>query len=735
MKPIKLFIENFYCHKKSEVDFSNINSAIIVGRIDGNDLYSNGVGKTTIFKAIDYVLFNYSSVNLEKLIFEGEKFCKITFDFSIDDKIYRIVRSRTKKNSISDLSFYERSGLASDNAHVLYTDTSLWDNKTCRRSSDTEKEIFNLLKITQKAFASTVHFAQNDMSGLATATPEKRKQILKEALHLSLYSKLEKLSKDKYNALLKEYDKNSAIIDSFGNCDEANVSLTTELSAVNMHLLKLDDTINVKNSYLQEEKLKLSELNSNIYNLKSNQINIKKTISSIENDNIKISKNIETLKSKKALVSASAKDLVIKIKSLKDQKSKIDAKELSAQLESLNHKLELINQSISDKDARLSNNNVKLIDFKKQLQFFIENDSAGQCKYCLSDLSPEHKESCKEDIKNNINQTDLEQTQLKTEKTNLLSERESIRKNISSNISNKDLLSKIENEISLYESKYFDNKKLYDEYVANLSNENNLLFESNTKLYEAKVELSNLDSSKLTELEENIQKASQKIITLESSVIDINEQISSLKQRRAVIDHSIKQNLENATKIKDLLSLNKELSNKIAIYPSVIDAFGSGGIPSLIIQNVLDDLQNEANTLLNQLRPGLQLSFQIEKTRDDGVQDETLDIKYFLNGKEREYEQLSGAMKLVSVFSLKLGLSFLLQKTMGADIKMLLLDEIDQSLDKAGVDAFFDIIKFFQKDYTILVITHNDRLKDKFQNQIVVEQDTSGVSTIQLLGN
>ena len=408
---------------------------------------------------------------------------------------------------------------------------------------------------------------------------------------------------------------------------------------------------------------------------------------------------------------------------------------MSAQLESLNHKLELINQSISDKDARLSNNNVKLIDFKKQLQFFIENDSAGQCKYCLSDLSPEHKESCKEDIKNNINQTDLEQTQLKTEKTNLLSERESIRKNISSNISNKDLLSKIENEISLYESKYFDNKKLYDEYVANLSNENNLLFESNTKLYEAKVELSNLDSSKLTELEENIQKASQKIITLESSVIDINEQISSLKQRRAVIDHSIKQNLENATKIKDLLSLNKELSNKIAIYPSVIDAFGSGGIPSLIIQNVLDDLQNEANTLLNQLRPGLQLSFQIEKTRDDGVQDETLDIKYFLNGKEREYEQLSGAMKLVSVFSLKLGLSFLLQKTMGADIKMLLLDEIDQSLDKAGVDAFFDIIKFFQKDYTILVITHNDRLKDKFQNQIVVEQDTSGVSTIQLLGN
>jgi DNA repair exonuclease SbcCD ATPase subunit len=42
----------------------------IVGRIDGNELYSNGVGKTTIFKAIEYVLFNYSSANLEKVIKE-----------------------------------------------------------------------------------------------------------------------------------------------------------------------------------------------------------------------------------------------------------------------------------------------------------------------------------------------------------------------------------------------------------------------------------------------------------------------------------------------------------------------------------------------------------------------------------------------------------------------------------------------------------------------------------------
>lgn len=75
----------------------------------------------------------------------------------------------------------------------------------------------------------------------------------------------------------------------------------------------------------------------------------------------------------------------------------------------------------------------------------------------------------------------------------------------------------------------------------------------------------------------------------------------------------------------------------------------------------------------------------------------------------------------------------MLQKRLGVDIKLLLLDEIDQSLDKAGVDAFADIIKTFQQAFTILVITHNDRLKDKFKSTILVEQDINMISTAKVV--
>jgi DNA repair exonuclease SbcCD ATPase subunit len=178
-----------------------------------------------------------------------------------------------------------------------------------------------------------------------------------------------------------------------------------------------------------------------------------------------------------------------------------------------------------------------------------------------------------------------------------------------------------------------------------------------------------------------------------------------------------------------------KLQESFVVYPSVLQAFSSTGIPNLIIQNVLDDLQIEANTLLSQLRPGLQLSFIVEKIKNDGGEADTLDIKYFVGGRERYYEQLSGAMKLAANFSLKLGLSFLLQKMIGTNIRFLLLDEIDQSLDKASVDAFVDIVKFFQKDFIILIITHNDRLKDKFSHAILVEQDSNMISRAKVVNS
>jgi DNA repair exonuclease SbcCD ATPase subunit len=166
------------------------------------------------------------------------------------------------------------------------------------------------------------------------------------------------------------------------------------------------------------------------------------------------------------------------------------------------------------------------------------------------------------------------------------------------------------------------------------------------------------------------------------------------------------------------------------MHQRVTQAFSSSGIPTLIIHTILDDLQLEANALLTELRPGIELQFHISKNDKD-----TLDLTYRIDGKERDWEQLGGGQKVFISLSLKLGLSIVIQRRMGVDIKFLELDEVDQPLDKAGVDAYADVIKKWQDKFKIFVITHNDSLKDKFTHAILVESDGANGSEAKVVTN
>lgn len=300
----------------------------------------------------------------------------------------------------------------------------------------------------------------------------------------------------------------------------------------------------------------------------------------------------------------------------------------------------------------------------------------------------------------------------------------------------KQQLEGVNTKISSKNREIADKKSLFEEYGELLTKFTNELQEKSKELEEVDADLKNSSVEEANLIAAQIKEQEQKIATLMTQINALNKEITHYNSNKAVIQHSIDQKTKDKLKKDEIKKSLGELNEKFSVYPAVLQAFSTTGIPNLIIQNVLDDLQVESNNLLAQLKPGLQLAFSVEKTIEKtGDQADTLDIKYTVNGKERYYEQLSGAMQLAVAFSLKLGLSFLLQKMIGTDIKFLLLDEIDQALDKASVDAFADIIKFFQKDYTILIITHNDRLKDKFSHAILVEQDHNMISRAKVVSS
>jgi DNA repair exonuclease SbcCD ATPase subunit len=733
MKLARMYIENFMCHEHSYVNFLDFNSALIVGKVENNDLFSNGVGKSTIFKAIEYGLFNQADVNLEKIIRDDSSSCKITIDFIYNNEEYRLIRLRTKKNT-TDISLYKRNSVISDAEDIYHknnlpiTSDKFWQDLSGRRAADTEKELAKILKINFKSFRSTVHFMQNDFSGLATSTPEKRKGILKEALNLAIYSKLEKLAKDKANQISKEIDKNKTLLDHLKDPLQDIKQLELQLLSIEEELIKKNDSLDFLNLESSKLNTQLTNLVSDYSLLESNFINLINKEKSLLVDNNKLSSSIKEYSDKKLGMIKSANEVIAELKALKEEQTTLQ--ELNFNLIEKNNEFISINKEfISENNANIKNFLSKILELKEPLA------SDSVCKHCRQPVSIEYREKCQNELDKEISILENKVIKIKS----VINE-----KNIETNklqqeviyLSNcKQKLEKISEKILSKNQELLDKKSLHAECVTTLNNLQSDLKLKEQELFETQDQIKNSSKTEADKVKSQIEVQKNNIKDLNNKINSLNKEITHLNNSKAVIAHNIDQKKKDLNKKEELSNNLLKLNKDFSLYPSVLQAFSSTGIPNLFIQNVLDDLQVEANYLLDQLKPGLQLSFFVEKTKDDGTDTDTLDILYHINGKERQYDQLSGAQKLAVTFSLKLGLSFLLQKMIGTDIKFLLLDEIDQSLDKAGVDAFADIVKFFQKDFTILVITHNDRLKDKFQHAILVEQDINMVSRAKVVSS
>jgi DNA repair exonuclease SbcCD ATPase subunit len=734
MKPLRLYLKDFMCYDWAYIDFTQFSSALLVGKTEGNDAEANGVGKTTIFKSIEYVLFNQSNFNLEKIIRDDALLCSVVFDFAMGDREYRLARTRTRKGS-TDLSLYEGTGeigpienvLHNDNHEALFDDR-FWKDISGRRAADTEKDLAKLLKINYKSFRTFVHFVQNDFNSLATATPEKRKAILKDALNLVIYSKLEKIVKEKSTLLSRELDRIRTLVESLGTPDE-------EINKLSVQLSKIEDELSIRQETLQELEGLSKSLTEKINELMAQHSSLEGKFSALVSREQALIQgktrseiSVKEYTTKRSNIIQEARELVAEVKSLEATQTQLVGLDYS--------RIDILSEQIEQKKVLATRHNVNIqtsLTQYDELKIPMPTDSV--CKHCRQPMTDQHRQEClaKDQAKMVALQISIKDSKNIISKLN--SEIHANQQIISNLTMSKQHLESINTKIVTKKKEVTDKRASYEEYATLLTKFNTELKDKELELVQIREELqqSSIEEAKL--LQQSIKFEKESLSVIATKIAGINKELTHFTNHKAVMLHGIDQKKLDRQKKQDLSKLIKELEDKLIMYPLVAQAFSSTGIPNLIIHNILDALQLEVNKLLDQFKPGLQLFFFIEKTKGDGTEADTLDITYQVNGKERYYEQLSGAMQLMVLFSLKLGMSFLLQNLLGIDVKFLLLDELDQSLSKGRVDAFADIIKFLQKDFTILVITHNDRLKDKFSHAILVEQDINMVSRARVVSS
>jgi len=180
-----------------------------------------------------------------------------------------------------------------------------------------------------------------------------------------------------------------------------------------------------------------------------------------------------------------------------------------------------------------------------------------------------------------------------------------------------------------------------------------------------------------------------------------------------------------------LESQREELARLEGHYRQLERAFGKDGVPALLIEQALPEIEDKANEILDRLSGGnmsvrfvTQAAFK-DKRRDDLK--ETLDIQISDDVGTRDYEMFSGGEAFRVNFAIRLALSEILAQRAGARLQTLVIDEGFGSQDAMGRQRLIEAINQVRKDFAkILVITHIDELKEAFPTRIEVEKTERG---------
>ncbi len=186
-------------------------------------------------------------------------------------------------------------------------------------------------------------------------------------------------------------------------------------------------------------------------------------------------------------------------------------------------------------------------------------------------------------------------------------------------------------------------------------------------------------------------------------------------------------------RIKDLAAQREEQARLVSQYKLLERAFGKDGVPALLIEQALPEIETRANELLERLSEGnmsvrfaTQAAFK-DKKREDLK--ETLDILISDGAGTRDYELYSGGEAFRVNFAIRLALSELLAKRAGARLQTLVVDEGFGSQDAQGRQHLIEAINQVKPDFAkVLVISHIDELKEALPNRIEVEKTERGSS-------
>lgn len=691
MIPAELDLHNFLAYRDpGPLVMDGIHIACLAG--------PNGAGKSSILDAITWCLWGKARSNsADDLIHQGQTEMRVELRFYQGDDLYRAIRQRNagkRGSSLLDLQAYSEP-------------EEKWKTLAEGTIRETQDRIDDLLRLDYDTFVNSAFLAQGRADEFTTKTPSQRKQILSNILGLDIWELLETRAKDR----VREIEKSIQRID--GRLDELERELARR-EEYQRALQEADAAAAGAARLLEDAESTWSDLEQARADLVRVQREIDdrtRRITSRERELSDLKKEIEALRqrSDRAALEAAQETVQVQIRELEPIESEHErrAEERTRLVEEIAN-LRGINQALAPETEPL-----------KERAAALEKASEPICPTCGQPLTDEHRQELLAGLHEEVEK----RRELYRKNADRIKELEA--QAIQAQTALSDLDGKLKSRAGL--------EKQLGELESGLSHADEAAerlrqveqrFERWTEELESEVQ-------QRAELEDQAAQTDRalKAATITQKDLDrlrlekrkADERVGGARQKLAALEEFERQ--QEARKLE-----RAELAEAQGEFEALREAFGKRGVPAMIIETVVPELERSANELLNRMTDG-RLHVRIETQREikSGDLREALDIIISDELGSRPYELYSGGEAFRINFAIRIALSQLLANRAGAQLRSLFIDEGFGTQDERGREQLVEAINSIQDDFDrILVITHIEELKEAFPHRIEVRKTPEG---------
>jgi DNA repair exonuclease SbcCD ATPase subunit/predicted MPP superfamily phosphohydrolase len=643
---------------------------------------ANASGKSTLLDALAFCCFDRCSrtnkaihvLNNKKTSFASK------FEFELEGQRYFIERNGTKNSKNGhvrvDVNFYMVD--VNGNETILNADQRDNTNKVIRQHIGEYED-----------FVLTALSLQNNNAGFIDKSQKDRKDLLASFLDINIFEQLYNIANDESKetvTLIKEYkryDYSTIIAESTIEIEKTK----HRLESLQTEKAEHDELVNGLNELIEAKTIELIPVDNTLDSplIIQNQIDAAhKDIDVIKTDIVSKTNDLQTLIQDTATFAQ-------KLDAVDEEQLRIDSNVLATRRDELKHYLHSMQQTeMNMKHVRSLVDKLATHEYDPECKFCIANpfvQDAEKSKLQLPTLEhdylvfKDHVELLTETIKNDLTERKLEAV--------------------------REIESTIERE-KFKQEKLASDIELFRQKESNLTERINVLSE---RFDRSNAQIDAIQAN--TEIQSAIDELKDERNTLQTELKQIDTRIINATSHLSVTNKQLSDALSGVQKLREFETQNQA-------YDLYLDAIKRDGVPYLLIERVLPQIEHEINNILSQL-----VDFNIMLETDGKninayivYDDDNFWPIELTSGMERFISSLAIRSSLINISSLPRPSFLAIDEGLGnLDSNML-----------TSIGMLFEYLKT-QFQFTLL-ISHIDQARDMVDN-IVELAKINGYSKIQ----